>query len=131
MRLHRSLYLLSTLFLFQYTVVHYMFTPKNRNNENFDYFELIKSFQMLTLTLFMILVEFRSNKFISFFRFTENPYIKSLFVLLICGLLYDKKAVDEHSQLRILLGCMGVLGVTMLCLSPCSKRSKGKDYSNN
>lgn len=127
-RLHRSLYLLSTLFLFQYTVVHYMFTPKDLNNENFDYFELIKSFQMLVLTLFMILVEFRSGKFITFFRFTENPYIKSIFVLIICGLLYDKKAVDEHSQLRILLGCMAVLGVIMLFLAPCSKRTKGLEY---
>lgn len=125
MRLHRTLFLLSTLFLLQYTIINYMLTPKRRNKPNFDYFELIKCFQMLVLSIFMVLVEFRSSKFIRYFRFTENPYIKSIFVLVMCGLLYNKKEADEHSQLRIVLGCMGALGCVMLLISPCSKKTKG------
>ena len=122
--LHRSLYLLSTLFLFQYTVLNYMLTPKSRQDTNYDFFELIKCFQMILLTLFMIILEFRSSKTINLFQFTESHTLKSIFLLIVCGLLYDKKAFDDHSQLRIILGCIAILAMTMLIISPFTKKSK-------
>ena len=127
-RVHRSLFLLSTLFLIQYTIINYMMTPIHKSHPDFDYFELIKSFQMIILSIFMLLIEFRSAKFIKYFRFTESPYIKSIFVLFMCGMLYRKKDNDQKSQLRIVLGCIGVLGLVMLGLSPFVKRKKGISY---
>ena len=141
-RIHRSLYIVYTLLLLQYTLIHYkvvtqVIKPSNiteklhpiptKPNEDFDIFSFVKTFQMIILVLFLMLIEFRSNLFIKYFRFTENVYVKSLFILSITCLLYDKIRIDHHRALKLVYYCLASVSLTMVIISPCSKRTKGLD----
>ena len=72
----------------------------------------------------MLLVEFRSAGLLKNFGFTENPYCKSCFVLLVSGLLYDEKSTGVFPTQMFTLACVAGTAVLMLCISPCSKRPK-------
>lgn len=124
MRLHRSLFLVSAFFLFQSSIQQIILAKHRKNPGTKSAFQSLRPITMLILSALMILIEFRTAKFLQNFGFTENPYFKSLFVLLICGLLQDQTN-NMPKSLSFTLTCMAATGLLMLCLSPCAKRTKG------
>lgn len=124
MRLLRSLFVVSALLVIQCAIQCLFQTSKQLNLQQPTAARYAKPLALICLGVLMILVEFRTAPIEKNFGFTLNPYLKSAFVFLLSGIIYDANLAQINPRIGLTVASTAATGLLMLLIAPCHNKQK-------